>query len=160
MLISPQKVFEMRSLLSLALVCVMFLPLSAADPVCTCGTDSDVLVAAQVVPQGLRRVDRSVGSAIDEGIRKSNAPAIQKLRIRLTMAIRPEARKAVEAYVLESANAELGMGIASVDAQLTPEQWDKIIDFFLEEVMPILLELLIWLIRGMDAGSAAMPIAA
>lgn len=150
----------MRNLLAIACLLLVPIPVIADDACkCECAT-ATTLVATQDMPQALRRVDRSVGSAIDEGIRKSNVPALQKLRIRMTMAVRPEARKAVESYVLESANTELGMGIASVDAQLTPEQWDKIIDFFLEEVMPILLQLLISLIGGMDAGSAAMPIAA
>lgn len=91
---------------------------------------------------------RTIGSALEEAIKRSDMRILERMRVRVVLAIRPDVRTAVETSILEQANQNLNMALSGVDAQLTPEQWDKIIDFILKEIMPILLELLRGLIGG------------
>ena len=95
-----------------------------------------------------RRKDKTIRSAIFEALGRSDLGRLQKLWVVWFLLIHPEALESLEAMLLGAANADLSMGLVDADAILTPDQWEKIIDFFIENILPILLELLIGLIGG------------
>ena len=99
----------------------------------------------------LRRRNHTIRSAVFEALKRSSLNRFQKLWVTWFLIVHPEAMESLSAMLLDAANTDLAMGLADAEAILTPEQWEKIIDFFIENILPILLELLIGLIGGTDA---------
>jgi len=96
----------------------------------------------------LRRKPLTIRSAIFEAIQRSSLNRFQRLWVTWFVLIHPEAMESLSGILLDAANTDLAMGLVDAEAILTPEQWEKIIDFFIENILPILLELLIGLIGG------------
>ena len=95
----------------------------------------------------LRRL--TIRSAIFEALKRSTLTRFQRLWVTWFLLIHPEALESLNETLFDAANTDMSMSLVDAEAWLTPEQWDKLITYFLEVIMPILLELLIGLIGGM-----------
>ena len=85
----------------------------------------------------------TIESTIREAVRRSDLGMMQKLWVQLVLTVYPQAMQHLKDTMLEKANSEeMAMGLVDADAWLTPEQKERLIEFFLNEILPILLELL------------------
>jgi len=97
--------------------------------------------------------------AVQQAIRESNEPFGKKLLSRLTMAVRPAIRSAVEEQCLDFVN-EGGMSVASVDAQIDPDKLRELIDLLIEKMPQIIamIEMLLKLFGSMEAAMLNEPV--
>lgn len=93
--------------------------------------------------------------AVNQAIRQSDLPATQKLQLRIVMALRPEAREAVEEFLLDKAN-ESGMSIASADAQIDLDNLERLIKLIVE-YLPQIIDIILKLIGTFSADGAVVP---
>lgn len=149
---------HLRKLLVLALAFAAISPAVAQPPSrhVPCDAQSAVLHQDASDEASLlvaRRGKSTFREAVQEAIQSSDLNRVQKLRLRLAMAMRPAVKDAVEEHLLDVAN-EGGVSIASVDSQIDLDQFERLLQILIE-YLPQLIEIFVGLFGSMDAPSPA-----
>lgn len=92
--------------------------------------------------QRFRRKDNSFRGVVKEAIRQAdNITGVQKLRLRVGMALKPEMREAIEDHLLEHVNTVEGVSVLSVDAKIDPDKLERILQILIQ-YLPQLIEII------------------
>lgn len=98
-----------------------------------------------------RRKDHpTFSSTVKDAIRQAdNISKLDKLKLRVLMAVKPGVKEAVEEYMLEKVNESGEIKIASVDAKIDLDQFERLLQILIE-YLPALIEIFVGLFGSVD----------
>lgn len=115
-------------------------PCFAKQPDCGAGQTVEATADSSAVLVA-RRGRTTFRDVVKQAIRQSDdLTRIEKLKLRLTMAISPAAREAVEDFLIEAA-AEEGVQVADADAQIDLDQLERLLQILIE-YLPAIIEII------------------